>query len=239
MAAGDDRPVARLRSDSLTTPAWPLACSGWPADRAKLPRVRDLETIDSELRLLFAIRHMAREAEGRTPNTRRIYELQDERAEPPGQDLVAAQPVQCHHKAGRDHLNRREKQTMAEESDEGLSEQIKELVTESEKHMKAIQDQIAHQWEAQQKAIGDLVEQQWKTQQKAIAELLERGQERSVKTAEQWEALRKAIADQIEQQWNAQRKAITDLAEGQWNAQKKAIEDAQNAIGGLFRRKPE
>jgi hypothetical protein len=48
-----------------------------------------------------------------------------------------------------------------------------------------------------------------------------------------------AIADQIEQQWNAQRKAITDLAERQWNAQKKAIEDAQNAIGGMFRRKPE
>ena len=51
--------------------------------------------------------------------------------------------------------------------------------------------------------------------------------------------MRKAIADQIEQQWNAQRKAITDLAERQWNAQKKAIEDAQNAIGGMFRRKPE
>ena len=47
---------------------------------------------------------------------------------------------------------------MAEESRTGLSEQIKELVTESEKHMKAIQDQIANQWEAQQKAIGDLVE---------------------------------------------------------------------------------
>ena len=60
---------------------------------------------------------------------------------------------------------------MAEESRAGLSEQIKELVTESEKHMKAIQDQIANQWEAQQKAIGDLVEQQWKAQQKAIAQL--------------------------------------------------------------------
>ena len=48
---------------------------------------------------------------------------------------------------------------MAEESDAGLSEQIKELVTENEKHMKAIQDQIANQWEAQQKAIGDLIEQ--------------------------------------------------------------------------------
>jgi hypothetical protein len=52
-------------------------------------------------------------------------------------------------------------------------------------------------------------------------------------------AARQAIADQIEEQWTAQRKAITDLAERQWNAQKKAIEDAQNAIGGMFRRKPE
>ena len=42
---------------------------------------------------------------------------------------------------------------MAEESSARLSEQIKELVTESEQHMKAIQDQIANQWEAQQKAI--------------------------------------------------------------------------------------
>jgi hypothetical protein len=34
--------------------------------------VRDLEVIDSELRLLLAIRHMAREEEGRTPSTARI-----------------------------------------------------------------------------------------------------------------------------------------------------------------------
>jgi len=30
---------------------------------------RDLETIDSEIRLLLAIRHMVREAEGRPPST--------------------------------------------------------------------------------------------------------------------------------------------------------------------------
>jgi hypothetical protein len=41
--------------------------------------IRDLEVIDSELRLLLAIRHMAREAEGRTPNTARIDHLLDER----------------------------------------------------------------------------------------------------------------------------------------------------------------
>jgi hypothetical protein len=61
--------------------------------------MRDIEVIDSELRLLLAIRHMAREAEGRTPNTARIDALLDERTAAPGQDLVAAQPVQCHHKA--------------------------------------------------------------------------------------------------------------------------------------------
>ena len=37
--------------------------------------MRDVETIDSELRLLLAIRHMARAAEGRTPNTARIDAL--------------------------------------------------------------------------------------------------------------------------------------------------------------------
>jgi hypothetical protein len=42
--------------------------------------MRDLEVIDSELRLLLAIRHMAREAEGRTPNTARIDAQLDERA---------------------------------------------------------------------------------------------------------------------------------------------------------------
>jgi hypothetical protein len=41
-------------------------------------QVRDIETI--ELRLLLAIRHMAREAEGRTPNTARIDALMDERS---------------------------------------------------------------------------------------------------------------------------------------------------------------
>ena len=84
---------------------------------------------------------------------------------------------------------------MAEESSAGFSEQFKELVTENEKRMKAMQDQIANQWEAQRKAISDQVEHQ--------------------------------------------RKAMTELVERQWNAQKKAIEDAQNAIGGMFRRKPE
>jgi len=42
--------------------------------------MRDVETIDSELRLLLAIRKMACEAEGRTPNTARIDALLDERA---------------------------------------------------------------------------------------------------------------------------------------------------------------
>jgi hypothetical protein len=42
--------------------------------------MRDIEVIDSELRLLLAIRRMAREAEGRTPNTARINALLDERS---------------------------------------------------------------------------------------------------------------------------------------------------------------
>jgi hypothetical protein len=41
--------------------------------------VRDLEVIDSELRLLLAIRHLAREAEGRPPSTARVDQLLDER----------------------------------------------------------------------------------------------------------------------------------------------------------------
>jgi hypothetical protein len=102
----------------------------------------------------------------------------------------------------------------------------------------AIQEQIGGQWESQRKAITDLIEQQRKAQQKAITDLIEQ-QRRSGKLAEHWEAQRKALTDQVEQQWNAQLKAITDLAERQWDAQKKAIEDAQNAIGGVFRPKPE
>jgi hypothetical protein len=42
--------------------------------------MRDIVTIDSELRLLLAIRNMAREAEGRTLNTARIDALLDERS---------------------------------------------------------------------------------------------------------------------------------------------------------------
>ena len=99
-------------------------------------------------------------------------------------------------------------QTMADESSTGFSEQFKELVTQNEQRMKAIQEQIAGQWESQRKSIADLIEQQWKAQHQAIADLIE--QQRSGKTAEHWEAQRKAITDQVEQQWNAQLKAITD-----------------------------
>ena len=110
-----------------------------------------------------------------------------------------------------------------------LPDQFKELVTENEKRMKAIQDQIANQLETQHKAVADLVD----SQQKAFAEFLE--QQRSVKIGDHWEAQRKAISEQIEHQ----RKAFTDLVERQWTAQKKAIEDAQHAIVGMFRPKPD
>jgi hypothetical protein len=42
--------------------------------------MRDIDTIDTELGLLVAIRHMVRETEGRPPNTARIDALLDERA---------------------------------------------------------------------------------------------------------------------------------------------------------------
>jgi hypothetical protein len=48
--------------------------------QAYAPRVRDIETIDSELRLLLAIRQMVREEEGRVPSTRHIDQVLDERA---------------------------------------------------------------------------------------------------------------------------------------------------------------
>jgi hypothetical protein len=50
------------------------------------PRVRDIETIDSELGLLVAIRHLVREVEGRPPNTAYIDMLLDERRK-----LISAQ----------------------------------------------------------------------------------------------------------------------------------------------------
>jgi hypothetical protein len=46
--------------------------------------------IDSELRLLLAIRPMVREEEGRPPSTARIDELLDERSELTGNCRLAA-----------------------------------------------------------------------------------------------------------------------------------------------------
>jgi hypothetical protein len=46
----------------------------------KVTAIRDIETIDCELRLLLAIRQMVQEEEGRPPNTRYIDQLLDERA---------------------------------------------------------------------------------------------------------------------------------------------------------------
>jgi hypothetical protein len=42
--------------------------------------VRNIQTIDGELRLLVAIRRMVREADGRSPSTEQIDGLLDERA---------------------------------------------------------------------------------------------------------------------------------------------------------------
>jgi hypothetical protein len=54
----------------------------------------DLETIDSELRLLVAIRRLVREEEGRVPSTRYLDELLDERA-------AAEYLLSMSHKRGR------------------------------------------------------------------------------------------------------------------------------------------
>jgi len=50
------------------------------AARTSAPRVRDIEIVYSELRLLVAIRRTVRETEGRAPSTARIDEPLDERA---------------------------------------------------------------------------------------------------------------------------------------------------------------
>jgi hypothetical protein len=54
--------------------------------------MRDIETIDAELRLLLAIRRMVREEEGRTPNTVRIDALPDERSSLLPADTLARAP---------------------------------------------------------------------------------------------------------------------------------------------------
>jgi hypothetical protein len=54
--------------------------------RAYPPRMRDIDTIDSELRLLVAICNMVREVEGRPPTTAYIDGLLDERRK-----LISAQ----------------------------------------------------------------------------------------------------------------------------------------------------
>ena len=43
-------------------------------------RMRDIDTIDGELRLLARARHVARELTGRTPSTAHLDELLDERS---------------------------------------------------------------------------------------------------------------------------------------------------------------
>lgn len=57
---------------------------------------------------------------------------------------------------------------MTQDSGAGFAEHIKELVTQGEKRMLALQDEIAKRWEAQQKAIADRIEQHLEAQKKAI-----------------------------------------------------------------------
>ena len=55
--------------------------------------VRDLEIIDSELRLLVAIRRTVCEEEGRPPSTARIDELLDERSAATFVSVIFSDPV--------------------------------------------------------------------------------------------------------------------------------------------------
>ncbi|HUH69150.1 MAG TPA: hypothetical protein VLZ05_09885 [Mycobacterium sp.] len=81
------------------------------------------------------------------------------------------------------------------------------------------------------------MEQQWNAQKTAIADLVE--QQRNSQIAERWDAQRKAFADLVEQQWDAQRGRRSRIWWNSSGTQKKAIEEALNAIGGMFKRKPE
>jgi hypothetical protein len=57
--------------------------------------MRDSETIESELRLLLAIRQMVHEEEGRPPSTTRIDELLDGRLAHLSADHLSGGPFHC------------------------------------------------------------------------------------------------------------------------------------------------
>jgi hypothetical protein len=56
--------------------------------------MRDSETIESELRLLLAIRQMVHEEEGRPPSTAWIDQLLDERLDHPSAGHLSGGPFQ-------------------------------------------------------------------------------------------------------------------------------------------------
>ena len=55
--------------------------------------MRDLETIDSELRLIAAVRRVCREYDGRVPSMTLVEELLDERKLPDHRPASAAHPA--------------------------------------------------------------------------------------------------------------------------------------------------
>jgi hypothetical protein len=63
-------------------------------------RMRNVEVIDSELRLLAAVRRSCQEIDSRTPSTRLIDSLLDERASRPIRSVVVAGVGDLHGKAG-------------------------------------------------------------------------------------------------------------------------------------------
>jgi hypothetical protein len=72
------------------------------ADRPRTPSaMRDLDVTDSELRLLIAVRRSCQELDGRTPSTRLIDSLLDERAQlSPIRSIVVAGVGDLHGKSG-------------------------------------------------------------------------------------------------------------------------------------------
>jgi hypothetical protein len=58
----------------------------------RIAAVRDLETIDSELRLTAAVRRVCREYDGRVPSITLVEELLDERGELTGSCPIVGPP---------------------------------------------------------------------------------------------------------------------------------------------------
>ena len=118
-----------------------------------------------------------------------------------------------------------------------FSEQFKELVTQNEQRMKAIQEQIAGQWSLS--GPGDRGPDRAAVEGPAEGA---RGPDRAATERQD----RRPLGGSAEGDHRSGRAAVERPTESDHGPggtavgrPKKAIEDAQNAIGGVFRRKPE